>query len=302
MKKTFYSFLLFTYFFLALPLLKGQVVLDSTSLFQVKTTDGNEYLGNIKSEDTLTISLITAKLGTLIIARSEIKEIRKIESRQVVAGKVWFTNPQSSRYFWAPNGYGLGKGEGYYQNVWVLWNQASVGITNNFSIGAGMIPLFLFTSPWTPVWVVPKISIPVVKDEFNIGLGAFVGSILGSEGSSFGILYGSGTIGNRDNNFTFGLGYGYSGGEMAERPIINLSMMTRVSSKTYLLSENYYISAGGNGMVLLSFGARSFAKNLGIDYGLFAPITESFTIAIPWLGMTVPFGKSPTSVKSISKK
>lgn len=302
MKKSFYSFLLITYFFLLLPLAKGQVALDSTALYQVKTIDGNEYLGNIKSEDSLTISLITAKLGTLMIARSEIKEIRKIESRQVVAGKVWFANPQSSRYFWAPNGYGLGKGEGYYQNVWVLWNQASVGITDNFSIGAGMIPLFLFTIPYTPVWVVPKISIPVVKDEFNIGLGAFVGSILGENRSSFGILYGSGTIGNRDNNFTFGLGYGYAGGRMAERPIINLSMMTRVSSKTYLLSENYYISAGDNGLVLLSFGARSFSKSLGIDYGLFAPISESFSIAIPWLGMTVPFGKAPSSIKSTKNK
>jgi len=302
MKHSNYFFLLVINLFLILPLAKGQHVLDSTKLFQIKTVDGNEYLGNIQSEDSLKISLLTSRLGTLEIPRGEIIEIIRIESKRVKAGKVWFENPQSSRYFWSPNGYGLRKGEGYYQNIWVLWNQASIGITNRISIGAGMIPLFLFTAPYTPVWVVPKISIPVVKDKFNIGLGAFVGGILGEDATGFGILYGSGTIGNRDNNFTFGLGYGYAGGELAKRPIVNISMMTRVSSKTYLLSENYYLNSGGDELVLLSFGARSFSRSLGIDYGLFAPISESFRIAIPWLGITVPFGKASTPSRSISHK
>jgi len=58
---------------------------------------------------------------------------------------------------------GLHKGEGYYQNIWVFWNQASFGVTENFSLGFGIIPLFLFggeAGQYSPIWVVPKLSYP----------------------------------------------------------------------------------------------------------------------------------------------
>jgi hypothetical protein len=271
----------------------SQVALDSTKLYQIKTLDGNEYLGNIQSEDSLKIILQTAKLGILTFSKIDIREILRIEPKSVVQGKIWFENPQSSRYFWAPNGYGLRKGEGYYQNVWVLWNQASVGLTDNFSVGAGIIPLFFFGSDVSPAWIVPKFSIPVVKNRFNIGLGAIAGTLLG-EGSGFGILYGTGTLGNRNLNATLGLGYGYADGELADHPIVNFSFMIRTGMRGYLLSENYYFNSE---IVILSFGGRSFIRTVGLDYGLFIPLGNDIDImvAIPWLGVTIPFGKKPSA-------
>jgi hypothetical protein len=271
----------------------GQVVLDSAKLYQVKTIDGNEYTGNIQSEDSLNLKLQTGKLGVLNFSKSDIKEIVKIESKSVVHGKLWFENPQSSRYFWAPNGYGLRKGEGYYQNVWVLWNQASVGVTDYFSIGAGIVPLFFFGSDVSPAWIVPKFSIPVVKNKFNIGLGAIAGTLVGN-GTGFGILYGTGTVGDRNLNATLGMGYGFTEGSMAKNPIVNLSFMIRTGMRGYLISENYYLN---NDLLIFSFGGRSFAKTVGIDYGLFIPLVSGFDtqIAIPWLGVTIPFGNKPSA-------
>ena len=208
------------------------------------------------------------------------------------AGKLWFENTQSTRYFWSPNGYGLKKGEGYYQNIWVLWNQASIGVTDYFSVGAGIVPLFFFGGTATPVWIVPKFSIPVVKDKFNIGAGAIAGTLLG-EGTGFGIVYGLGTLGNRNNNVTLGVGYGYAGGDWAKKPMITFSGMARVGQRTYILTENYFISTVEENVVILSVGCRSIIKKAGIDYGLFIPVVseqESF-IAIPWVGFTMPFGK-----------
>ncbi len=37
----------------------------------------------------------------------------------------------------------------------------------------------------TPIWVIPKVSVPVVKDKFNIGAGALVGYVVGLEKAGF---------------------------------------------------------------------------------------------------------------------
>lgn len=266
---------------------------DSTKLFRVETIDGNEYLGLMLAEDSLSIVLDTKMLGKISIPKASVKKSTNVTPSSVKGGKLWFENPQSGRYFWAPDGYGLKKGEGYYQNIWVLWNQASVGVTDYFSIGAGIIPLFFFGGAPTPVFVTPKFSIPVVKDKINVGVGAIAGTLLGEENTGFSLIYGLSTFGNRNNNVTFGLGYGYAAGEWASKPVITLSAMARVSSRGYLLTENYYIGVEGENIVLISFGGRSILKKAAIDYGLFLPFSDELDsfIAIPWLGFTMPFGK-----------
>ena len=264
-----------------------------TTLVRIETADGNEYIGEIVGQDSLKIYLKTQNLGEIPILKTDIRLQQKIKIQQIRDGKVWFENPQSSRYFWAPNAYSLKKGEGYYQNIWVLWNQVSYGITDIFSIGAGVIPLFLFAGAPTPVFILPKISIPVQQDKFNISAGALIGTILGESESSFGILYGNTTVGTRDNNVTFGLGYGFAGDEWASSPMINVSGMFRLTSRGYFITENYYANTGESGMAVISLGGRWIIKKAALDFGLFLPVddTETF-IAVPWLGLTVPFGNT----------
>lgn len=266
---------------------------SDTSLVRIETMDGNEFTGEITGMDSLKIYLKTHNLGEIGILKSDIKLQQKIKVQQIKEGKVWFENPQSSRYFWAPNAYGLNAGEGYYQNIWVMWNQVSYGITDNFSFGGGIIPLFLFAGAPTPIFILPKISIPVRKDKFNISAGALIGTILGESESTLGILYGNTTVGTRDNNVTLGLGYGFAGGEWASSPIINIDGMFRVSSRGYFITENYYVNAGGGGVTVISLGGRWIIKKAALDFGLVLPVadTEKF-VAIPWLGFTIPFGNT----------
>lgn len=149
----------------------AQTEQDST-IYRVETNDGNEYIGTILYQDTEKLRLKTQNLGEVTILKADIVRESPVNVSRVEDGKYWFENPQAARYFWAPNGYGLQKGEAYYQNVWVMFNQASVGVTDNFSIGAGLIPLFLFAGTATPVWVTPKFSVPVTKDKLNLRGGA----------------------------------------------------------------------------------------------------------------------------------
>lgn len=267
---------------------------DTVGIYRVQTTDGNEFYGQILFQNENHILLKTEKLGELRILRSDIRLLEPVKGAIKEGGEVWFENPQATRYFWAPNGYGLRAGEGYYQNVWVLFNQASIGLTDNVSFGLGTLPLFLFNGTSTPVWITPKVSFPVVKDKLNLGGGALAGTILGEGKAGFGILYAVSTFGSRDRNLTFGMGYGFAAGSWANAPLFTLSGILRIGRNGYLLTENYYMSVEDVSLMMLSGGGRLMIKRIGLDVGLFLPFSgeeDSFFIALPWLGFSVPLGK-----------
>jgi hypothetical protein len=176
-------------------------------------------------------------------------------------------------------------------------------------LGFGTIPLFLFSGTATPFWIVPKFSIPVVKDKVNLGTGAFLGTVLGADGSGiFGLLYGTSTFGTRDKNVSLGLAYGFAGDGWMDRPVINISTLIRTGPRGYFISENYIIpykdevysyDYGGSfrsknkSAVVISLGGRTIIRNFGLDYSLWIPInvgSDNF-FAIPFLGVTIPLGK-----------
>lgn len=270
----------------------GQEQADSTRTYRIETSDGNIFTGSIISEDSVIVLLKTEEYGRItlfqkrIISRNELKNITQVE------GRIWLPNPQSARYFWAPNGYGLEKGSAYYQNIWVFYNQVSVSGSDNFSMGAGLLPLFLFGGAPTPVFIVPKFSIPVVQDKLNIGTGAFLGAVLGEDAFGFGLLYETTTIGSRDRNTSLGLAWGFASGEFMEKPIINLSTMIRTGPTGYFISENYYIPVEDGSVFVISAGGRSIIRNISLDYSLWIPLSgqiEEF-VAIPFLGVAIPIG------------
>jgi hypothetical protein len=286
------SFLAVLAFLLAISVQSatGQADSDST-IWVIRTYDGNEFFGTILEENEVELRLQTENLGVLTIAIKDIRSRKEVRPQAIVEGDLWLENSQAARYFWAPNGYGLRKGEGYYQNVWVLFNQVSYGFTNNFSVGIGMVPLFLIAGGPTPIWVTPKVSFPIKEDVFNVGAGALVGTILGENPATFGIAYGVTTFGSRDKNINLGLGYGFADGDWADRPTITLSGMVRTGKRGYLVSENYLITTGQETIGLLSLGGRVVWTGISVDFAAVLPVADiGEFIVLPWLGFVVPFG------------
>jgi hypothetical protein len=262
-------------------------------IYRLETQDGNGYTGEIVAKDSVKVLFRSQKLGDLTILQKDIKSLLAVDSTQIKGGKFWFKNPQATRYFFSPNGYGLKAGEGYYQNIWVLVNSFAIGINDYVSLGGGVIPAFLFAGAPTPAWITVKVSIPVSKDKFNLGAGVLAGSVLGETNTGFGIFYGLATVGSRDKNLSMGIGYGFSGGSISQAPMINLSGMYRVGSRSYLLTENYFFAGDSENAMILMVGARQIIKNAGLDYGLVIPAGSGIGsfVAIPWLGITIPIGK-----------
>lgn len=273
---------------------KSQELADSTSLWVIDTEDGNSFIGSIIDQDSTILILLTDVYGQVHIPLSQVKNKKELKQTDLIGGEHWFSNPHATRYFFGTNGYGLRKGEAYYQNTWILFNQINYGITNHISIGGGLVPLFLFAGAPTPVFITPKVTLPVVKDKVNLGAGVLYAYVLGEE-FGFGITYGTISFGNRDNNLTLGGGWAFSDSQWANSPTLTLSGMTRVGRKTYLLTENYYIGISEDSSLgIISLGGRSVQKKLAVDYGLFFPVGADIGafIAIPWLGIAVPFGNS----------
>jgi hypothetical protein len=289
--KKFLSIIILIVFAQVYPLVSNAQNKQDSIKSRIETTDGNEYIGVITEQNAQKIRLKTEKLGEITILTTDIKSISEVAQIKAKDGTYWLDNPQSTRYFWSPNGYNLKKGDGYYQNVWILFNQAVYGFTDHFSGGIGVMPLFLFGGSPTPAWITLKYSVPVVKNKLNLGAGALVGTVIGVEKTSFGILYGIATFGSKDKNLNIGMGWGFAGGKMAKNPTINISGMIRTGPKGYFITENYFIGTTDNFAVLMSIGGRRIIKHTGLDFGAFIPLGAdigSFVI-VPWLGFTVPF-------------
>ncbi|MBV5312471.1 MAG: hypothetical protein JZU47_04190 [Prolixibacteraceae bacterium] len=289
--KNLVSVTVFLVFLIFSPsLIQAQNQQDSTKT-RIETVDGNEYIGIILEQTSEKIRLKTENLGEISITATQIKKITPVNQLIAKDGTFWLDNPQATRYFWAPNGYNLKQGEGYYQNVWILFNQAVYGLTDHFSAGVGVVPLFLFAGTSTPAWITAKFSMPVVENKFNLGVGALAGTVIGEQNTGFGILYGISTFGTKDKNLNVGLGWAFAGGEMAKKPTLNISAMIRTGPKGYFITENYFIGTSDEFVVMMMLGGRRIIKGTGLDFGVVMPFASEMDqfFAIPWLGLTVPF-------------
>ena len=266
---------------------KAQEVND---VVRITTTDGNVFMGAVFEIDDQRVVIDVEGIGEITIERQRIRNIETIDPDRIRNGDYWFENPQGTRYFFAPNAIGLKRGTGYYQNTWIFFNNVNYGVTNNISVGAGTVPIFLFGVNAFPIWVLPKISVPVHADNIHLAAGALLGGVIGEGTAGFSLAYGNATFGNRDKNITFGLGYGYAGDEWSDTPLINISGLYRSGVNFQWLTEIYFIP-GIDGSGVGIFGARWAPERFAVDFGLARPITDTGgIIGIPWLGVTIPFG------------
>lgn len=268
--------------------LSGAISSDTTIFYNIYMNDGNLFTGQIIESNDVEITLKTPNLGVLQLQRSQIDKIKSFHNATSANKKLEHNNYlNGSRYFYGPSGYGLKKGEAYYQNVWVFFNNFTYGFTDNFSCGFNMVPLFLLQGP-TPVWITPKFSFSTDNSSLSLGAGGLFGTTLSSndyDTQEYGIVYGSATLGTRENNLTVGLGYGYEGDGFSNKPTLSLSASAKLSKKSFLITENYFF----NKIALMTIGGRTVTRAVNIDYFFLIPIEKNTDFAaVPMLGLVIP--------------
>jgi hypothetical protein len=194
-------------------------------------SSGKRYTGVLKSMNPAALTVNVPREGEVILTTANLTDITSGGIQENFSD----TYDHGSRYLFAPSAIPLHKREGYYHNYMILMNGFRYGITDEFSVGGGIIaPLGFYGDVKYGHQFSDKIHGAiggmVIATPFLYGIGCGFGSV---------------TLGDRQTNVTFSAGYGaVSAGnewEATNRPILNLSGMWRLGDNFSLLTENYFM-------------------------------------------------------------
>jgi len=277
--------------------LRAQEPLPSDSLVSVVLRDGTMLRGTIVEQDENIVVFLTIGGAEVRMARSSIVSIRPIRGR-VVDGVFQRFDPNYSRLLFAPTGRPLRKGDAYFSDFYVFFPGVAYGISDNFSLMAGMsiLPGISLTSQL--FYVAPRLGWRQ-SDKVAVSVGALYASIL-EEDISAGIAFAVGTFGEEDASFTAGLGLGYTRAEgadfeFADHPIIMLGGNVRLSNGLAFVTENWLITGSNFDLAEQPFAValRFFGEHIAVDAGLIL-IGELLDegLPIPLLSFVYNFGSN----------
>ncbi|MDQ3045928.1 MAG: hypothetical protein M3R27_00140 [Bacteroidota bacterium] len=266
--------------------------------------DGSIITGKIINKTEKETIVETKDLGIVVLQQYKIREVRELEEATITdGGKIWFKNPNCTRYLFAPSAMALKKGEGYYQNIYGLGNAVNYGLTDNFTIGGGLVgPLGGYVNA--------KVGINL-GEYLNVGAGAIAGNgffPVNGDNLGMGLGFAVVTVGNFDHNITVGAGYGFlnAGGttDAMEKPLYVINGMARVGKKFALVTENWVVNVQGDPFnrgfesdshyeTFFSYAFRYMGQRSTLDAGfLNTPglIEQGWYVGIPYIGFVIRFG------------
>ena len=273
---------------------------DTLKIYRVELKDGLEMIGHYLYHDSVHFVLGSKQIPKVEIPFANILNIEEMPASAFRGGVYWFKNPHATRYFFAPSAINLEKGEGYYQNAYLIFNSFNVGVTDNFSIGGGLEILSLFGSmvsnnDFAPIFfVTPKLSFKA-SDKFHYGMGVFYVNapriFSDDEREGAGITYAMGTYGDSNRNITLGAGLAFVGAEFSSEPIITACALSRISRRTAFVTENWLLANNGTINAVYSYGFRFFGEKIAVDLGFInnAQIASALLLGVPYVDFTIKF-------------
>ncbi len=293
--------------------IKKEEMISGDAFYIITMNNGSVFKGKIVNRTETDIELKTETLGILYLKTYNIITLQAADEKYLKKGKYWFPNPNATRYFFAPSAITLEKGEGYYQNVYVLANTANFGLTDNVTLGGGVVLPFAY-------YITPKFGKEVYKN-VHLGGGVLYSLLPSFEDESgfthLGIAYGLATYGTIEHNATIGVGYGFShtsaeGYKSMDKPIITINGMTRVSRRVSIVTENWmikytidesedYIDEFGNEYTIekerpeykptFSLGIRVMGDKVTVDIASVVnkEFVRIFPIGLPYIDLVVKF-------------
>lgn len=252
--------------------------------------DGTSRMGELLESSDSEIVIETMQLGVVRVPKYLVKGMTTLAAREyeqlVVAfeGRELALNPQSSRYFFAPSGFQLRQGEGYFQSNIAL-NSVSFGVSENITIGG----LISFAGAGGSVKIGKQLSSNTYASFGGIGFMDYYGEL----DRPVGLVFANMTWGTEDRNISFNLGTGtkfedgmgqvyayttdsteyyWSPGQYSYsytiteydqewvRPLlVNISGMNRISENRWFITENYWVRN-------LRYATRITGANLAVSY------------------------------------
>ena len=263
--------------------------------YRLELKDGTVISGKITGETGQRMFFEMSGVGQLVIQKSKIRKVVPLDINGKPGKSYWFANPHATRLFFAPTAIPLKKGEGYYQNIYLVVNMFNYGLIDNLSVGAGFDFISMFASAsegeWAPILNFNFKSGHKVGSNVHVGVGGLYVTQVGE--FDMGILYGLGTFGSFNSNFTIGTGWGFVNGLLETKPFIMLGGMVRMSEKAWFVTENWMIPANSDGPYypVFSYGVRFAGRKIAVDLGFInnKDIASVLVIGAPYVDFVVKF-------------
>src|SRR6476659_10801737 len=165
-------------------------IVDSATIQVITLRDGSSLVGRIVSlrTDSVDFQMTT---GHVTVATNDIREIKEAEAGRMHDGQYWFSNPNTTRLFFAPSGQMLKKGEGYFADYELFFPGVAYGLTDNISVGGG-VSLFPTGVDEQVYYFTPKVGASF-GEQIHLAAGFL---FAGTSGGSGGVGYGVGTFGD----------------------------------------------------------------------------------------------------------
>lgn len=257
--------------------------------YSVETAGGTLFSGTLQEVSEQTLTFATRELGIVTIQRANLRQLMSQTPEQVRRNFDYVGN--GTHMFIAPTARNLHQGEGTVQALNIFLLGVNYGITDNISVGL-LVPVIPFVG--IPALAIsPKVSVPV-SDKLRLGAGVLYGFATGIDGDtgSAGVGYGVATYGTADANVSFGLGYGFAGGDIGRSPVGMIGGNLRVSRLFSLVNETYLANFGSNGgfggLAGLRYASPRFSGSLG---ALYYTARGSSGIYPAYLDVAYRFGK-----------
>lgn len=254
-------------------------IADSSQIQRIKMRDGGALIGRIVEirNDT---AYIEGSASRTAMPVGNIKSVTTSPSSALHDGEYWIENSARSRLMFGPTGEMLKPGEGYVSDYEFVLVGGAVGVTKNITVGGGV----LLPSPADIYFFTPKVGFsPSANVHVATGAIMFKHS---SDSEMVGVYYGAASLGQTDSQITGGIGYGFAGSEVTNKPVIMLGGQKRFSNRMSVVTENYFVS----GITpLVSLGVRFIGEKLSADLGFMNISDDGGSIIIPLVNFAAHF-------------
>jgi hypothetical protein len=275
-----------------------QVITGEVSkTYMVTLNDGSTISGTLVSITDNEVVIQSGTIGEVRLQKANIKTMTEVSSFNEKKSGIWFTNPNPTKYLLGNSAIPLEKKTGYYQNTWVFVSSFSYGITKNISISAGFEIFSILAGGEGPYafYINPKASFKIANNFYAGGNILYANTIRTvEEFGGLATMNGFATYGNKNNNVTCGIGFGWADGEFSNKPVIIVSGMARASRRIGFVSENWIIPGvdeDGGYYGIYSYGIRFLGEKISVDLAFLnnPDIASEIIIGIPWLDFVVNF-------------
>ena len=261
--------------------------------------------GRIKSAEKLHLNFLTDDSRIVEIIKDSIDEIIRFQDLPATKKKSINAQPQPdttkyieyedknlSRMVIFPTARPLKAGQAYFQLNELFLPFIAFGIADIFTIGGGASILPPFKQQL--FYLSPKIT-ALHYENFYLAGGLFYAKWMNDDFLSnlmedgFGISYALGTFGDKDKSVTFGFGYGFSGKEFSNKPVVIFGGGFRVSRGLKLIAEGWFPQ--GSNYFFGMFGFRAIGKNFCGDAVMMRNYGSGLGRSrfVPWFNITYNF-------------